>query len=59
MACRLFSAKPLPEPMRAYCQFDSWEQILVKFESEFCNFIQENIFEIVICQYGGHFVQGE
>ena len=38
MACRLFDAKPLPEPMLAYCQLDSWEQILVKFESEFYNF---------------------
>ena len=27
MACRLFSAKPLPEPVLAYCQLDSWEQV--------------------------------
>ena len=26
MACRLFGAKPLPEPMLAYCQLDTWEQ---------------------------------
>ena len=38
MACRLFGAKPLPEPILAYCQLDSWEQISVKFESEFYNF---------------------
>ena len=38
MACRLFSAKPLPEPMLAYCQLDSWEQISVKFQSEFYHF---------------------
>ena len=38
MACRLFGAKPLPEPMLAYCQLDSWEQISVKFESEFHHF---------------------
>ena len=38
MACRLFGAKPLPEPMLAYCQLDSWEQISVKFESEFYRF---------------------
>ena len=25
MACRLVSAKPLPEPMLEYCQFDTWE----------------------------------
>ena len=31
-------AKPLPEPMLAYCQLDSWEQISVKFESEYYHF---------------------
>ena len=38
MACRLFGAKPLPQPMLAFCQSDSWEQISQKFESEFCHF---------------------
>ena len=38
MACRLFEAKPLPEPMLAYCQLDSWEQISVKFEFEILSF---------------------
>ena len=38
MACRLVSAKALPEPMLPYCQLDSWEQISVKFESEFYHF---------------------
>ena len=38
MACRLFGARPLTEPMLAYCQLDSWEQISVKFEKEFYNF---------------------
>ena len=38
MTCYLFGAKPLPEPMLAYCQLDSWEQISVKFESEFYHF---------------------
>ena len=37
-ACHLFGAKPFPEPMLACCQLDSWEQISVKFESEFCHF---------------------
>ena len=32
-ACRLFRAKPLPEPMLFYCQLDTWEQISVKFKS--------------------------
>ena len=38
MACRLFGTKPLPEPMMAYCQLDSQEQISVKFKTEFSNF---------------------
>ena len=37
MACRLFGAKPLPEPMLAYYELDSW-QISVEFESEFYHF---------------------
>ena len=32
MACRLLGVKPLPEPMLAYCQLDSWKQISLKFE---------------------------
>ena len=35
IACRLLVAKPLPEPMLPYWQLYSWEQISVKFESEF------------------------
>ena len=31
MACRLFGAKPLSEPMLDYCQLEPWEQTLVKF----------------------------
>ena len=38
MACRLFGAKPLPEPMLVYCQLDSWEHISVKLKSEFYHF---------------------
>ena len=38
MACHLFSAKPLPEPMLVYCQSNSWEQVSEKFESEFYYF---------------------
>ena len=59
MDCCLFGTKPLPEPMLAYCQLDSWEQISVTFKSEFIIFIRENAFEIVVCQNGSHFVQGE
>ena len=38
MACRLFGAKPLPEPILAYFELDSWEQISVKVELKFCHF---------------------
>ena len=38
MACRLFGAKPLPEPMLPYCQLDSWEHISVELVSEFYHF---------------------
>ena len=31
MACHLFSAEPLPEPMQASCQLDPKEQTSVKF----------------------------
>ena len=42
MACCLFGNKPLPELMLACCQLDSWEQISVKFESEFYHFRSRN-----------------
>ena len=38
MACRLFGAKPLPEPMLVDCQLESWKQVSVKFGSEFYHF---------------------
>ena len=39
MACHLFAAKPLPEPMLSYCLSDSWEQMSMQFEQEFYNFL--------------------
>ena len=39
MACRLFGAKPLPEPMMAYCQLDSLEQTSVTIQSKYKLFI--------------------
>ena len=39
MACRLFGAKPSPEPILFYGQLDFWQQISVKFESEFYHFL--------------------
>ena len=35
MACRLFGAKPLPEPMPVYCWLDPYEQTSVKFELKY------------------------
>ena len=35
MACRLFGTKPLLKAMLSYNQFNSREQISLKFESEF------------------------
>ena len=49
MACRLFGAKPLLEPMLAYFVLDPKEQTSVKFESKYMFFIHENDFENDIC----------
>ena len=38
MTCRLFCAKPLPEPVLAYCQLEAWEKNSVKIKSEFYHF---------------------
>ena len=59
MACRLFGAKPLPEPMLPYCQLDFWEHTSVKFESKY-NPLHSWKFTW-ICRFGngGYFVQGE
>ena len=51
MACRLFGAKPLPEPMLTYCQLDRQEQTSVIFQNQSSNIvIQENAFENVVCK---------
>ena len=39
MASWLFGTKPLPEPMLAYFQLESWKQISMKFESELYHFL--------------------
>ena len=63
LACRLFGTKPLPEPIQTFCRLDSCKQISVKYKLELfffiIIFIQENAFKSVVCQNGGHFVQGE
>ena len=50
MACRLFGAKPLPEPMPTSCQLDTYEQNSVKFESKFKVFHSQNVFENIVGQ---------
>ena len=47
MACRLFGAKPLSEPMLGNCQLDPWEQNPVKIQSKF---LQENALENAVCK---------
>ena len=57
MACRLFGTKPLPEPILAYCQSDTWEQISVKFQSEFYHFHSRKCILSCRLENGSHFVQ--
>ena len=59
VACRLFGATPLPEPMPPYCQLDPQEQISVKFESQFKQFHSRK--RVWKCHLGNgdHFVRGK
>ena len=50
MACRLFGAKPLPEPMLTYCQLEPCEQTCYNSNRNTKLFIQENAFGTVICE---------
>ena len=52
IACRLFGAKLLSEPMLTYYVMDPEERTSVKFEWQHDNFIQENEFEIVVWENG-------
>ena len=47
MACHLSGIKPLSKPMMDYCQFDHWEQTLVKFQNTIVFFEQ---IENVVCK---------
>ena len=58
MACRLFGAKPLSEPMLDYWQLDPWEEISLKFESKYKT-IHENAFEIIVCDMAAIFSRGD
>ena len=59
MACRLFGAKPLPEPMLTYCKLDHGEQTLVKFESKYKPFHPWKCISKCRLRNSNHFVQGE
>ena len=58
IACRLFGAKPLPEPMLPYCRLDTREQTSMKFESKYKSFHSWNCMWKCRLRNGGHFVQG-
>ena len=59
MACRLFGAKPLPEPMLTYCQLNHWEETSVKSEWKFKTFHSWKCTWKCRLWNGGHFDQGE
>ena len=48
MACRLFGAKPLPEPMLTY--FDPWVKPSSTFESKYDNFHSRKYVSNVVCK---------
>ena len=58
MACRLFGAKPLPEPTLTYYQLDPQESTSVKFESKYKTFHSWKCIWKRRLQKGGHFVRG-
>ena len=54
MACRLFGAKPLPEPMVTYCQLGkNFNELKYKI------FIHKNAFENVVCEMADTLSWGE
>ena len=59
MACRLFGAKPLPKPMLTFCQLIHRNKLQWNVNQNTKLFINENAYENVVWQNGGHFVQGE
>ena len=50
MACRLFSAKPLPEPMMTYCQLEPSNKLQWNWDQNTKLFIHKNTFENFICE---------
>ena len=50
MVCRLFGAKPFPEPILTIYQWDQWEQTLKKWNRNTTIFIEENTFQNIFCK---------
>ena len=50
MACHMFGAKPLSEPMLPYCQLDPKEHISVKFPLKFKSFHSINPLKMLSCE---------
>ena len=50
MACRLFGAKPLSQPMLGYCQLNPQEQLQWNYNQNTEIFIEENAFENIVCE---------
>ena len=50
MACRLFGAKPLSEPVMTYCQLDYKEYIQWNIIWNSKVIIQEKAFKIKVCE---------
>ena len=59
MACHLFSAKPLSEPVLGYYQLDLWEQTSAKFLSKYKIFHSRKCIWKYRLGKHDHFVQGE
>ena len=55
MACRLFGANPLPEPMLTSCRFDPWKQTSGRFVSKYKNLHSRKCTWKCRLWYGGHF----
>ena len=58
MACRLFGAKPLPEPCWLIVNWNLRNKFQWNSNQNTKLFIHENAHECVVCQIGSHFVQG-
>ena len=59
MACCLVGAKPLSAPMLEHYQFDPWNKIQLNINQNSYIFIEENIFEQVVCEMGVFCPEGD